>query len=231
MIGFFLIGSLIASNRDKNTVQNDNIDISVLQQELHSLDNAYKVFKQQYKKLKDDILNNFFQYKEITNQVHSVTWSKISSEEEDKIEKIINPKDNVSAKIKARQRAIDSVQNACIRLADLKAQGETKKCNALEKLKGKPTTSQEQPNDSGKGKQDNNNQDINAKQSLWTRLNNFIFEHQVISTLTGVGLVSGAGYAVYNWYTKKSVKKNTIEKDTTFDDFINYEENDNSSVK
>lgn len=246
MLGFFLIGSLIASDAGKNTAQNNNIEIHDLEKQLDNLEKFNDVLKRKFKNARMGIWKEFFNNKEITHQTYNIIFSDICREEAKNISKIINRKDQLIAEIEATRRIVELNQVASTKMVNLlsQAQEERDKENippVVEKPKEKETTTPPTPtqtNDSNKGKDNgknnNKNEDTTKEESLplLERLKNFIFEHQVISTITGIGAISGAGYAVYTWYNKKNAKKNMTEKDTIFDDFINnHEESNDSSAK
>lgn len=59
--------------------------------------------------------------------------------------------------------------------------------------------------------------------SFSTRFNDFVSEHQVLAALGGITILTGVGYAVYNWYQKRQNAKQKVEKkeDDVLNDFIN----------
>jgi len=68
--------------------------------------------------------------------------------------------------------------------------------------------------------QQNSTDPIKSSSSFLTRFNNFISDHKTLLALGGLVVLSGIGYAMYNWCNKKQNIKQKAQKDTTFDDFI-----------
>jgi len=230
--------------------QEEAAEILALEKKLHNFKRANALLKKKFKKYRRTLWKNFLDNKEITKQASELIFSDIPEQELIKVDNSVSKKDRLIEQINVSQRIVNENQDAYTKMKNLLIQAETVTNASLNTNKDIPTEKKDAPaaapqpnpeklvtdkqktppNDAEKpktGAEDTSKKDPVTASLPWsTQLSNLIYEHKVISAITGIATISGIGYAVYNWYNKKYNKQPKEEKeDTTFDDFINEVEN------